>query len=84
MSLALAQPPTRRRPERCEADTVLASVGGTEGELAGMGALGVDDAVVVVEDFVDGYGDGEVWVGGKDVVLVLECAIVACDMLGQK
>ena len=61
---------------------MLAGVGGTEGEFAGVGALGVDDAVVVVEDFIDGYGDGEVWVRGKDVVLVLEGAVVTCDRLG--
>lgn len=48
-----------------EADAVVAGVGGAEGEFAGVGAFGVDDAVVVVEDFVDGYEDAEVGVGGE-------------------
>lgn len=40
-----------------EAETVVAGVGGGEDEFAaGLGALG-DDAVVVVEGFVDGYED---------------------------
>jgi hypothetical protein len=40
-----------------EAQAVVASVGGGEDEFAaGLGTLG-DDAVVVVEDFVDGYED---------------------------
>ena len=40
-----------------EAEAVVAGVGGSEDEFAaGLGALG-DDAVVVVEDFVDGYED---------------------------
>jgi hypothetical protein len=41
----------------CEAEAVVAGVGGCEDEFAaGGGALG-DDAVVVVEGFVDGYED---------------------------
>ena len=44
---------------------MVAGVGGAEGEFAGVGAFGVDDAVVVVEDFVDGYEDAEVGVGGE-------------------
>lgn len=41
----------------CEAEAVLAGVGGGEGEFAGrLAALG-DDAVVVVEDFVYSYED---------------------------
>jgi hypothetical protein len=41
----------------CEAEAVVAGVGGGEDEAAaGFGALG-DDAVVVVEGFVDGYED---------------------------
>lgn len=82
MSLTLAQPPTLRGAAGREADAVLAGVSGTEGEFACVGALGVDDTVVVVEDFIDGYGDGEVWVRSKDVVLVLEGAVVTCYMLG--
>lgn len=77
MALSLAQPPTLRGPGGREADAVLASVGGAEGELAGVGSFGVDDAVVVVEDFVDGDGDGEVGVRGEDVILRLEGAVVA-------
>jgi len=50
-----------------EADTVVAGVGGAEGEFAGVAAFGVDDAVVGVEDFVDGYGYGEVGVCGVGV-----------------
>lgn len=42
---------------RREAQAVVAGVGGGEDEFtAGLGALG-DDAVVVVEGFVDGYED---------------------------
>ena len=52
-----------------EADAVVAGVGGAEGEFAGVGAFGVDDAVVVVEDFVDGYEDAEVRVGGEGIGL---------------
>ena len=62
-----------------EADAVLAGVGGAEGELARVGAFGVDDAVVVVEDFVDGDGDGEVGVGVESTVLGFEGTIVACS-----
>ncbi len=47
-----------------EADAVVAGVGGAERKLAGVGPFGVDNAVVVVEDFVDGYEDAEVGVGG--------------------
>ena len=43
--------PVRRR----KAQTVLAAVRGGEGEAALPGALLRDDAVVVVEDFFDGY-----------------------------
>lgn len=42
---------------RCEAQAVVAGVSGGESEFAAAGAPLVDDAVVVVEDFVDGYGD---------------------------
>ena len=40
-----------------EAEAVVARVGGGEGEFAGAGAALGDDAVVVVEGFVDGYED---------------------------
>lgn len=58
---------------------MVAGVGGGEGEFAGLGALGCDDAVVVVEDFVDGDGDGEVRVRGVGGGLggVLEGGVVA-------
>ena len=62
-----------------EADAVLAGVGGAEGEFARVGAFGVDDAVVVVKDFVDGDGDGEVGVCVEGPVLGLEGAVVACS-----
>lgn len=84
MSLSLAQPPALRGTGGREADAVLTGVGGAEGEFPSVGAFGVDDAVVVVEDFVDGYGDGEVGVCGKDVILRLEGTVVACNMMGQK
>lgn len=77
MSLALAQPPTLRGTGGREADAVLTGVGGAESKLAGVGAFGVHDAVVIVEDFIDGYGDGEVGVRGKDAVLGFEGAVVA-------
>ena len=69
-SLPLAQPtPRRGAAGGQEADGVLARVGGAEGEFARVGASGVDDAVVVVEDFVYGDGDGEVGVRGEGVVV---------------
>ena len=64
-----------------EADAVLAGVGGAEGEFARVGAFGVDDAVVVVEDFVDGDGDGEVGVCVESTVLGFEGAVVACSCI---
>ena len=82
MALALAQPPSRRSTGGREADTVLAGVGGAEGKFPCMGAFGVDDAVVVVEDFVDCDGDGEVGVCGEGVVLGLEGAVVAYGVDG--
>ncbi len=62
-----------------EADTVVAGVGGAEGELAGVGATGVDDAVVVVEDFVYRDGDGHLRVLDVSigVGVVLEGGVVA-------
>ena len=77
MSLALAQPPTLRGTGGREADAVLTGVSGAESKLAGVRAFGVHNAVVIVEDFIDGYGDGEVGVCGKDVVLGFEGAVVA-------
>lgn len=58
MSLSLGQPPTLGGTGGREADPVLTGVGGAECEFPGVGAFGVDDAVVVVEDFIDGYRDG--------------------------
>ena len=46
---------------------MVAAVGGAEGELAAGRAFGVDDAVVVVENFVDGGPDAEVGRGGEGV-----------------
>lgn len=56
---------------------MLTGIGGAKGEFAGVGALGVDDAVVVVEDFIDGYGDGEVGIRDEDVVLGFEGTVMA-------
>ena len=78
MPLPLAQPASVRGAGGLEADAVLAGVGGAEGEFARVGAFGVDDAVVVVEDFVDGDGDGEVGVRVEGTVLGFEGAVVAC------
>lgn len=64
-----------------ETDAVVAGVGGAEGELAGVGALGVDNAVVGVEDFVHGYRYGEVgvYVVGVGLGGVLEGGVVAWE-----
>lgn len=40
---------------RCETDTVVSRVSSTESEAAFRGTLSVDDAVVVIEDFIDSY-----------------------------
>ena len=58
---------------------MVASVGGTEGKFTGVRAFGVDDAVVVVEDFVDGYRYGEVGVCGVGggLGVLLEGGVVA-------
>lgn len=45
------------RMRRCETDAVVSRVGGTEGEAAFRGTSSVYNAVVVVEDFIDGYGN---------------------------
>ena len=84
MPLALAQPPTLRTPGGCEADAVLTGIGGAESKLAGVRTFGVDDAVVIVEDFVDGYGDGEVWVCVEDVVLGFKGAVMAYHAMSQR
>jgi len=62
-----------------EADSVVAGVGRTEGEFAGVRAFGVDNPVVAVEDFVDGYGYGEIGVGGVGggLGVILEGRVVA-------
>ena len=63
----------------CETDAVVTGVGGAEGELARVGTFGIDDAVVVVEDFVHGDCYGHIWVGDVGVLLgiVLEGGVVA-------
>ena len=48
-----------------------------------MRAFGVDDTVVVVEDFVHGHGDGKVRIRGKDVVLGFEGAVVAYSSIDR-
>lgn len=60
---------------------MVAGVGGAEGELASVGAFGVDNAVVVVEDFVDGYEDAKVGVGGvgSGLGMGLEGGVVAWE-----
>lgn len=61
-----------------EADAMVAGVGGAKGEFSGLGAFGVDDAVVVVEDFVDGDGYGHLRVCdvGVGLGVVLEGGVV--------
>ena len=81
MPLPLAQPPSRRGAGGREADAVLARVGGAKREFAGVGPFGADDAVVVVEDFVDGDGDGEVRVRGEGAVLGFQGAVVAYKVI---
>ena len=68
--LAGAEPAVRGGAGRGrKADAVVAGVGGAEGEAAFGGAFGGDDAVVVVEDFVDGDGHAEVGGLGEAVGL---------------
>ena len=55
-----------------EADFVLAAVGGAEGEAAARGAALRDDAVVVVEGFVDADEDTDVRIRGERV----DCGVV--------
>ena len=83
MSLTLAQPPTLRATSGHEADTVFTGIRCAESEFTGVRTLGVDDTVIVVEDFVHGYGDGKVRIRGKDVVLGFEGAVVACISIDQ-
>lgn len=66
---------------RREADAVVAGVGGAESEFSGLGALGVDDAVVIVENFVDcnGYGHLRILDVGIGLGVVLEGGVVTCD-----
>ena len=77
MSLTLAQPPTLRATSGHEADTMFTGIGCAESKFAGVRAFGVDHTMVVVEDFVDGYGDGKVRIRSEDVVLGFEGAVVA-------
>lgn len=44
---------------------MVTAIGGAECEFPGGGALCGDDAVVIGEDFIDGYSDGEVGWGGE-------------------
>lgn len=44
---------------------MVAAVGGAEGEFAGGATFGGDDAVVIIEGFVDGDDDGEVVGNGE-------------------
>lgn len=62
-------------------DPVLARVGGREGEAAATGAPLGDDAVVVVEGFLDGYKDADVGLGlvGFGVVVPDFGVVVACS-----
>ena len=83
MSLTLAQPPTLRATSGHEADTVFTGIGCAESEFAGVRAFGVDDTVVIVEDFVDGYGDGKIRIRCKDVVLGFEGAVVAYGSINE-
>lgn len=59
---------------------MVAGVGGREGEFAGGRAFLVDDAVVVVEKFFNGYLNGDLGGGGGDAgggVVGFGC-VVAC------
>lgn len=60
---------------------MVAAVRGCEGEAAGRGSLLIDDTMVVVEDFFDGYLDGGVWGGGgcAGSGVVLFGCVVACE-----
>lgn len=62
-SLPASKPSTPRFGGR-EADAVVAGVSGAECEFPCVRAFGVDNAVVVVKDFVNGYQDAKVGVGG--------------------
>jgi len=79
LPLPTAQPAAGGVAGGREADAVVAGVCGAEGEFSGMGASGIHDAVVVVEDFVDSDGYGHLRV--LDVVVglgvVLESGVVA-------
>ena len=59
-----ASKPSPARFRGREANPVVAGVGGAECKFSCVRAFGVDDGVVFVEDFVDGYEDAEVGVGG--------------------
>ena len=62
---------------------MVAGVGGAEGEFTCVRTLGVDDAVVVVEYFVDGDGYTEIGVYGEGgcLGLDLEGGVVACGIV---
>lgn len=61
------------RMRRCETDPVVSRVGSTESEAAFRGTSSVDNAVVVIEDFIDGYRDtkGRGRLEGSDVGIEL-------------
>ncbi len=87
LTLATAQPSPSSVSRWREADTVVAGVGGAEGELAGVRALSIDNPVVVVEDFIDGYGNGHIWVWDVGVALlgvVLGSGIVALSKVSVR
>lgn len=64
---------------RCETDTVVSRVSSTESEAAFRGTPSVDDAVVVIEDFIDGYGytKGRGRLEGSDIGIELFGFIVS-------
>lgn len=65
---------------RGDAEPVLTAVGGAEGKFSSVGAALCDDAVVVVEGFLDGYEDAGVRRRdeGFGRIVPYFCVVVAC------
>lgn len=63
-----------------EAYFVFSRVGGAESEFAGSSSLGADDAVVVVEDLIDGYLNFDVGIDRERLCVGVELFgfVVAC------
>ena len=52
---------------RCKTDSVVSRIGSGECEASGRGAELLDNAMMVVEDFLDGDVNTNVWVGGVGI-----------------